>query len=198
MVYGRWSDAGSTSSHRPFAIALSHQPLAMAVSLNGYGSIEGSPYMQPSALRALEFDRIVEAVTGFALTPMGAERLSQLAPSTDPAAGRPIAGGDDRNRAVRHRARPLPVARVERAAAGPRGPRRRRTGARIAPAARAGDVSRLDRRVARRASAAHPDPSRCSSRPSRARRRSRESRPRYARRSTRRARSSTMPAPSCG
>jgi DNA mismatch repair protein MutS2 len=39
--------------------------------------------MQPSALRALEFDRIVEAVTGFALTPMGAERLSRLAPSTD-------------------------------------------------------------------------------------------------------------------
>jgi len=26
--------------------------------------------MQPGALRALEFDRIVEAVTGFALTPM--------------------------------------------------------------------------------------------------------------------------------
>src|SRR6476469_7795004 len=40
--------------------------------------------MQPSALRALEFDRIAEAVTGFALTPMGAERLSQLRPSTDP------------------------------------------------------------------------------------------------------------------
>src|SRR3954451_384170 len=40
--------------------------------------------MQPSALRALEFDRIVEAVTGFALTPMGAERLSVLRPSTDP------------------------------------------------------------------------------------------------------------------
>ena len=40
--------------------------------------------MQPSALRALEFDRIVEAVTGFALTPMGAERLSRLRPSTDP------------------------------------------------------------------------------------------------------------------
>ena len=39
--------------------------------------------MQPSALRALEFDRIVEAVVGFALTPMGAERLSRLAPSTD-------------------------------------------------------------------------------------------------------------------
>src|SRR5215475_11302736 len=40
--------------------------------------------MQPGALRALEFDRIVEAVTGFALTPMGADRLSRLAPSTDP------------------------------------------------------------------------------------------------------------------
>jgi len=40
--------------------------------------------MQPSALRALEFDRIVEAVAAFALTPMGAERLSRLQPSTDP------------------------------------------------------------------------------------------------------------------
>ena len=40
--------------------------------------------MQPSALRALEFDRIVETVTGFALTPMGADRLSRLRPSTDP------------------------------------------------------------------------------------------------------------------
>src|SRR5471030_1915797 len=40
--------------------------------------------MQPSALRALEFDRIVEAVTDLALTPLGAERLSRLQPSTDP------------------------------------------------------------------------------------------------------------------
>jgi DNA mismatch repair protein MutS2 len=40
--------------------------------------------MQTSALRALEFDRIVEAVTDFALTPMGAERLSRLTPSIDP------------------------------------------------------------------------------------------------------------------
>jgi DNA mismatch repair protein MutS2 len=39
--------------------------------------------MQPSALRALEFDRIVEAVGDFALTPMGAERLARLQPSTD-------------------------------------------------------------------------------------------------------------------
>ena len=40
--------------------------------------------MQLGALRALEFDRIVEAVAGFALTPMGDERLARLAPSTDP------------------------------------------------------------------------------------------------------------------
>src|SRR5436190_24307418 len=40
--------------------------------------------MQPAALRALEFDRIVEAVTSFALTPMGGERLARIQPSTDP------------------------------------------------------------------------------------------------------------------
>src|SRR5881296_1242875 len=40
--------------------------------------------MQPGALRALEFDRIVEAVRAFALTPMGDERLGRMAPSTDP------------------------------------------------------------------------------------------------------------------
>ena len=40
--------------------------------------------MQSGALRALEFDRVVETVTSFAMTPMGAERLSRLAPSTDP------------------------------------------------------------------------------------------------------------------
>ena len=38
--------------------------------------------MQPGALRALEFDRIVEAVQTFAVTPMGAERLAQLSPAT--------------------------------------------------------------------------------------------------------------------
>ena len=40
--------------------------------------------MQPGALGALEFDRIVEAVKTFALTPMGTERLSRLQPSIDP------------------------------------------------------------------------------------------------------------------
>ena len=40
--------------------------------------------MQPGVLRALEFDRIVETVRGFAVTHLGDERLSQLAPSGDP------------------------------------------------------------------------------------------------------------------
>jgi DNA mismatch repair protein MutS2 len=39
--------------------------------------------MQQGALRALEFDRIIEAVTGFAVTPMGVERLQRWAPSDD-------------------------------------------------------------------------------------------------------------------
>ena len=34
--------------------------------------------------RTLEFDRIVDAVTALALTPLGADTLSELAPSTDP------------------------------------------------------------------------------------------------------------------
>jgi DNA mismatch repair protein MutS2 len=41
--------------------------------------------MQSGALRALEFDRIVEAVKTFALTPMGSDRLAGLLPSIDPA-----------------------------------------------------------------------------------------------------------------
>src|SRR5262249_38722588 len=42
------------------------------------------PRMQLSALRALEFDRIVEAVKPRPLPPMGAERLTRLQPSADP------------------------------------------------------------------------------------------------------------------
>jgi len=38
------------------------------------------------ALRTLEFDRIVDAVTALALTPLGAAALSELEPSTDPKA----------------------------------------------------------------------------------------------------------------
>ena len=40
--------------------------------------------MHPGALKALEFDRIVAAVTRLAQTPPGAERLSQLHPAHDP------------------------------------------------------------------------------------------------------------------
>ena len=39
--------------------------------------------MHPGALRALEFDRIVETVRGYAATPMGELRLARLTPSTD-------------------------------------------------------------------------------------------------------------------
>ena len=38
------------------------------------------------ALRTLEFDRIVEVVTGLALTPLGAAALAALEPETDPKA----------------------------------------------------------------------------------------------------------------
>jgi DNA mismatch repair protein MutS2 len=38
------------------------------------------------ALRTLEFDRIVEVVAGHALTPLGADRLAELTPHTDPKA----------------------------------------------------------------------------------------------------------------
>jgi len=40
--------------------------------------------MHAGALRALEFHRIVDAVCGFAQTPMGAARLAGLSPLTDP------------------------------------------------------------------------------------------------------------------
>ena len=43
-------------------------------------------YMQPGALRALEFDRIVEAVGRFAQTPPGAAKLGRLRPQTEPRA----------------------------------------------------------------------------------------------------------------
>ena len=48
--------------------------------------------MHPGALRALEFDRIVEAVCRFAQTPPGTARLARLQPLTDP---RDVAGALD-------------------------------------------------------------------------------------------------------
>ena len=41
--------------------------------------------MQTSALRALEWDQIVDVVRGYALTPLGAARLADLEPQSDPA-----------------------------------------------------------------------------------------------------------------
>ena len=40
--------------------------------------------MHAGALQALEFDRIIEALTTFAVTPLGAARLAALRPQTDP------------------------------------------------------------------------------------------------------------------
>ncbi|HJN42638.1 MAG TPA: endonuclease MutS2 [Vicinamibacterales bacterium] len=42
--------------------------------------------MHTGVLTALEFDRVVEAVASFALTPLGTERISRLRPLTDPRA----------------------------------------------------------------------------------------------------------------
>ena len=39
--------------------------------------------MHAGALRALEFDRIVDAVCGYAQTPMGAARLAALEPLSE-------------------------------------------------------------------------------------------------------------------
>ena len=56
----------------------------------GAGSLLVSPQrfhprsMHTGALRALEFDRIVEVVRGFAVTPLGVARLADLAPQADP------------------------------------------------------------------------------------------------------------------
>ena len=42
--------------------------------------------MHPGALRALEFDRIVDVVTGLTVTPTGRDRAAELRPLTDAAA----------------------------------------------------------------------------------------------------------------
>ena len=40
--------------------------------------------MHTGALRALEWDAIVDVVRGFALTPLGEARLAELEPQSDP------------------------------------------------------------------------------------------------------------------
>ena len=130
--------------------------------------------MQPGALRALEFDRIVEAVRGFALTPMGDERLARLAPSTDPQQVAQLLAATTETVALSRRDTALfPLRALERSAADPRGARRRGPRARSAAAARA--RRRSSTRSTRRAppSAARRHRFRCSTPPAAARRRSR-------------------------
>src|SRR6516165_8251657 len=43
--------------------------------------------MQPGSLRTLEFNRVVEALATFALTPLGRVRLTKLTPSTEAGKG---------------------------------------------------------------------------------------------------------------
>ena len=49
--------------------------------------------MHTGALTTLEFDRVVEVVTSFALTPLGAEKLARLHPLTDPRAVQTVLSG---------------------------------------------------------------------------------------------------------
>ena len=98
MEAGVWScQPGSPDPGlRPPVPSLQSRVAQPAQSRREYVSIKGSlafrggftsqlSLMHLGALRALEFDRIVEAVRSFALTPMGGDRLDDLEPSTDPA-----------------------------------------------------------------------------------------------------------------
>jgi len=154
--------------------------------------------MQPGALRALEFDRIVEAVRGLALTPMGDERLARLAPSTDAQkVGQLLAATTETTKFLAANALfplratgELPQILQLLAVEGAR--------ARGAPPARARGLSRFGRRDAQRDPPRGRIVSRCSRRPAAAPRRSRVKRRRRARRSSRPATSLTPRAPSCG
>ena len=61
--------------------------------------------MQAAVLRALEFDRIREALASGALTPLGRERALALVPANDPVGGPRGTGADDRSRTLRRRRR---------------------------------------------------------------------------------------------
>ena len=113
--------------------------------------------MQPGVLRALEFDRIVEAVRGFALTPMGDERLARLAAVDRSATGRAAARRDDRDGTLPRQARRC--SRCARRATCRRSSTRSPSRGGALEALRLlalADVSRFGRRDARRRSAASP------------------------------------------
>ena len=119
-----------------------------------------------AALRALEFDRIVEAVRGFALTPDG-RRAPGAARARRPTRSRWRScspATTETTQLPRQRTALFPLRASSGAAADSRRARHRRTRARSAAAAGARDVSRLGRRGAGRRSAARRDRFR-SSRP---------------------------------
>ena len=70
--------------------------------------------MNSGALRALEFDRIVDAVRSFALTPTGASALAVDLGRTPSRAGCRRRCGDDRNGTLPRRSAALPVAGARR------------------------------------------------------------------------------------
>ena len=70
--------------------------------------------MHPGALSALEFDRIVEAVGGFALTPLGAPRLAELRPQTDRGASPALQAGTTEAVRFLDDGRRVPAARAGR------------------------------------------------------------------------------------
>ena len=127
--------------------------------------------MHAGALRALEYDRIVEAVRRFAQTPPGAARLAKLQPLDRRARGGDRARGHGRDDALpaRRRDRAAGARRSRRAAdvARRRGPRARAAGARQPGGIPGLGRCHLQRRCARPA-AAFP----CSPRSPRPRRRS--------------------------
>src|SRR5690606_1657629 len=51
-----------------------------------HGSSADVHVVDSNALRTLEFDRIVDVLTGLALTPFGARAIAALVPDTDPKA----------------------------------------------------------------------------------------------------------------
>jgi DNA mismatch repair protein MutS2 len=64
------------------ALGVGSWEFALGIGSWGLGVILNFP-MNPGALRALEFDRIVSVITDLALTPTGAARLEDLRPLTD-------------------------------------------------------------------------------------------------------------------
>src|SRR5207244_2584652 len=74
---------GIRVGNQPQARRISYSLVPVPHSLLRYNKQFTTHIMQPGVLRALEFDRIVEVVQSFALTPMGEARLARLAPAVE-------------------------------------------------------------------------------------------------------------------